>query len=150
MTPFKHQDLRAREKNALHLSKVQSTIICVGTNNANEVENVFLGDLELSPLGARELAASQLTNDALVLLQTALSSTGVTQKQLAEILGIGESRVSQVVNGDGNLKLTTFARYMRALGYSVNLEVHPVSAETPLLSRARRLVKTNSGQSSAG
>lgn len=95
-------------------------------------------DLGASPLGARELAASQLTNDALVLLQTALSTTGVSQKQLAEILGIGESRVSQVVNGDGNVKLTTFARYMRALGYSVTLDVMPIDSGVPVLSRARR------------
>lgn len=95
-------------------------------------------DLGASPLGARELAASQLTNDALVLLQTALTSTGVTQKQLAEKLGIGESRVSQVVNGDGNLKLSTFARYMRALGYAVTVNVTPVERNIPELSRERR------------
>ena len=95
-------------------------------------------DLGASPLGARELAASQLTNDALVLLQTALSSTGVTQKQLAEKLGIGESRVSQVVNGDGNVKLTTFARYLRALGYSVTVEVQPIDVGSPQLSREKR------------
>jgi predicted XRE-type DNA-binding protein len=95
-------------------------------------------DLGASPLGARELAASQLTNDALVLLQTALSSTGVTQKQLAEILGIGESRVSQVVNGEGNLKLATFARYMRALGYAVTVNVTPVERNIPELTRERR------------
>jgi predicted XRE-type DNA-binding protein len=95
-------------------------------------------DLGASPLGARELAASQLTNDALVLLQTALSSTGITQKQLAEKLGIGESRVSQVVNGDGNVKLTTLARYMRALGYVVTVNVTPVERNIPELTRERR------------
>ena len=103
-------------------------------------------DLGASPLGARELAASQLTNDALVLLQTALASTGVTQKQLAEILGIGESRVSQVVNGDGNLKLTTFARYMRALGYAVTVNITPVERNIPELNRARRKPAITSGQ----
>ena len=107
------------------------------TKQAKAALTVF-DDLGTSPLGARELAASQLTNDALVLLQTALSSTGVTQKQLAEILGIGESRVSQVVNGDGNLKLTTFARYMRALGYAVTVNVTPVEGNSPELSRDRR------------
>lgn len=102
--------------------------------------------LGATPLGARELAASQLTNDALVLLQTALSSTGVTQKQLAEILGIGESRVSQVVNGDGNLKLTTFARYMRALGYAVTFNVTPVERTSPELTRERRKPAITSSQ----
>jgi predicted XRE-type DNA-binding protein len=103
-------------------------------------------DLGATPLGARELAASQLTNDALVLLQTALASTGVTQKQLAEKLGIGESRVSQVVNGDGNIKLTTLARYMRALGYAVTVSVTPVERNIPELTRERRKPAITSGQ----
>lgn len=98
----------------------------------------LLEDIGLSPLGARELAASQLTNDALLLLQNALATTGISQKQLAEALGIGESRVSQVVNGDGNVKLTTFARYMRALGYSVTLDVKPIDMSVPEISRSRR------------
>ena len=115
------------------------------TKQARAALTVF-DDLGASPLGARELAASQLTNDALVLLQTALSSTGVTQKQLAEILGIGESRVSQVVNGDGNLKLTTFARYMRALGYAVTVNVTPVEHNIPELSRLRRKPAITSSQ----
>ena len=115
------------------------------TKQSKSALTVF-DDLGASPLGARELAASQLTNDALVLLQTALSSTGVTQKQLAEILGIGESRVSQVVNGDGNLKLTTFARYMRALGYAVTVNVTPVERNIPELTRARRKPAITSSQ----
>lgn len=115
------------------------------TKQAKAALTVF-EDLGTSPLGARELAASQLTNDALVLLQTALSSTGVTQKQLAEILGIGESRVSQVVNGDGNLKLTTFARYMRALGYAVTFNVTPVERTSPELTRERRKPAITSSQ----
>jgi hypothetical protein len=102
--------------------------------------------LGASPLGARELAASQLTNDALILLQTALSSTGVTQKQLADTLGIGESRVSQVINGDGNIKLTTLARYMRALGYAVTVSVTPVERNIPELTRERRKPAITSGQ----
>lgn len=137
------------EKNTLHKGKVSRTLIYMGTQKANGVGDSFLEDLEHSPFGSRELAASQLTNDALVLLQTALTKTGTSQKQLAELLGIGESRVSQVINGDGNIKLTTFARYLRALGYSVSLEVHPANAGTPQLSRARRLRKTPSGHSSA-
>lgn len=103
-------------------------------------------DVGLSPHGSRELAASQLTNDALVSLQTALDVRGITQKQLAEILGVGESRVSQVVNGDGNVKLTTFARYMRALGYSVTVDVKPIDSSVPILSRERRQMPTATPQ----
>ena len=135
---------------SLHLSKVSRTMIYVEKHKTNGVGDSFLQELELSQQGARELAASQLTNDALVLLQTALAQTGTSQKQLAELLGIGESRVSQVVNGDGNVKLTTFARYLRALGYSVTLDIHPANAGTSQLSRARRSGKTPTGQSSAG
>ena len=115
------------------------------TKHAKSELSLF-DDLGSSPAGARELAASQLTNDALVLLQTALAATGVTQKQLAEILSIGESRVSQVVNGDGNLKLTTFARYMRALGYAVTVNVTPVERGVPELIRERRKSSLASGK----
>lgn len=138
------------ELNTLQIGKVYRTLIYVEKHKVNGARDSFLRELELSQQGTRELAASQLTNDALVLLQTALSSTGVTQKQLAEKLGIGESRVSQVVNGDGNVKLTTFARYLRALGYSVTLEVQPIDVGSPQLSREKRARKISSCQSSAG
>lgn len=95
--------------------------------------------LELSPVGAREMAASRLTNLAVVSLQAALEVTGTTQKALADILGLGESRVSQVVNGDGNIKLTTFARYLRALGYTVGFDIQPAHAGIPALQRKRRM-----------
>lgn len=115
------------------------------TNQNNSGLPLF-EEVGLSPKVSRELAASQLTNDALVLLQTALSSTGVTQKQLADKLGIGESRVSQVINGDGNIKLTTLARYMRALGYAVTVSVTPVERNIPELTRERRKPAITSGQ----
>ena len=95
-------------------------------------------ELEASPVGAREMAASALTNSAIVTLELALAASGMSQKDLAEALGIGESRISQVMNGDGNIRVTTFARYMRALGYAVDFAVRPVEPGRPELVRPRR------------
>jgi predicted XRE-type DNA-binding protein len=98
----------------------------------------LVAEIEEDPVLSRELAASRLTHQAVQLLNLALEMTAIPQKKLAGMLNIGESRVSQVVKGDGNLKLTTFARYMRALGYKVRFTVEPAVPGVPNLERPRR------------
>lgn len=83
----------------------------------------LLEEIENDPVASREMAAARLSLDALSLLSTALSKSGMTQKSLSEKLGVTESAVSQVLFGDGNLRLYTFARYLRALGFEANLEL---------------------------
>jgi transcriptional regulator with XRE-family HTH domain len=83
-----------------------------------------------------EMAAASLTNDAVALLQQATTSSMTPQRELAERLGVTESRVSQVLSGDGNIRLTTFARYLAGLGFRAEMKLVPL--DEPLKKRNRR------------
>ncbi len=52
-------------------------------------------------------------------IQQAMEGEGVTQVQLADLLGVTEGRVSQVLNSPGNLTLRKIIEYARALGRKV-------------------------------
>lgn len=85
-----------------------------------------------------EEAAAELALEAAQLLRHAAGARqDIDQKNLAEILGVSPGRVSQVLNGDGNIHVGTLAKYMRALGYRVRLT--PVSCDSaPDLKRDSR------------
>lgn len=77
----------------------------------------------------QDQAAADLSLRIVDLLNLALRSSGLSQKDLAELVGVGESRVSQVLHGDGNIHIATFAKYMRALGYESNVDVFAADAD---------------------
>lgn len=63
------------------------------------------------------VAEEELILHAQMLIQRALRESGISQKQLAEKLGVGESYVSQMFGLSArNLTLRTIARVMAALG----------------------------------
>lgn len=106
----------------------------------NLEHHLSLAELESkTPEGARELAAAELMVRASTLLSKAFEQSGLTQRQLAESLGVTESRVSQILHGDGNVRLSTLARYLRATGYLARIEADPAEANVqPLKRRAPR------------
>ncbi|MEU2199543.1 helix-turn-helix transcriptional regulator [Isoptericola sp. NPDC019482] len=83
-------------------------------------------------------SAARLAVDAVATMNRARETAGVSQRELAERLGVGESRVSQILNGDGNVRMATLGRVLRALGYRVRLQVEPVSADAPVIPRRER------------
>lgn len=92
-----------------------------------------------TPEGARELAAAEVMVRASTLMWKAFEQSGLTQRELAEALGVTEGRVSQILHGDGNVRLSTLARYLRATGYLTKLDAVPADASTaPLRTRANR------------
>lgn len=88
-----------------------------------------------TPEGARELAAVDLADQAATLIRQALEASPIDQRTLASMLGVTESRVSQVVNGDGNLRVAAIAKYLRALGYVTRLLAEPIEEGLPRLPR---------------
>lgn len=90
---------------------------------------------ESTSAGSQGLAAADLAGQVMRLLQQALDVSGLDQKMLAEQLGVTEGRVSQVVNGDGNMRIASVARYLRALGYETRLSAIPVLPNKPVLPR---------------
>ncbi|WP_230195095.1 helix-turn-helix domain-containing protein [Streptomyces coriariae] len=73
--------------------------------------------------GAQLLAAARLRREVLRILHRALEASGLTQSQLAERLHVRKSAVSQVFRGDGNLRVTTMANYLSAMGYELDIRL---------------------------
>lgn len=93
-----------------------------------------------------EQAAADLALKAADLMtQAARARADIDQNQLANLLGVSKGRVSQVLKGDGNVHVATLAKYLRALGYELNLEAEPVDTAAPPLRRSVRADRHNHG-----
>ena len=88
---------------------------------------------EATDAGAQGLAAADLAGQVMRLLEQALDESGMDQKAFAEKLDVTQGRVSQVLNGDGNMRVAAVARYLRALGYQARLSATPVEPGLPNL-----------------
>lgn len=75
--------------------------------------------------GARRLAVARLRREVLKTLHRALKASGLSQVDLARRLGVRKSAVSQVLNGDGNVRITTLAEYLYATGHEMKLAIVP-------------------------
>ncbi|MFD8319136.1 helix-turn-helix domain-containing protein [Kitasatospora purpeofusca] len=71
--------------------------------------------------GARALSAARLRYEILAQINEALEELGISQAELARRLGIRKSAVNQVVNGDGNMRVSTVAEYLHALGWELKV-----------------------------
>lgn len=90
-------------------------------------ESTLIEEFEAHPRGAQEMAAARLAHDVTDLLNRALSQTGLQQAEWAKIVGVTPGRVSQVL-ADGNLRVSSIAKYARALGFQPQLSFEPVEA----------------------
>lgn len=90
------------------------------------------------PRGAQEMSAARLARDVIAAVDRAFRARGKTQRALAADLGVTEGAVSQVLKGDGNLRIATLARYLRALGYEAKLSLEPVESDAPAISLSGR------------
>lgn len=94
--------------------------------------------LQNFPRGAQELSAARLARDVAKQLARAFHARGDKQQDLAKDLGVTAGAVSQVLNGDGNLRIATLGRYLRALGYEARLTLVPVDEGAPALAEPAR------------
>lgn len=85
------------------------------------VVDELLEDASLAP----EFEAAAAIDDAHMLLRQALERASVDQAQIATILGVSPARVTQIVHGEDDLRLSTLARYVRALGTHLGLSLYP-------------------------
>lgn len=99
---------------------------------------------EESPAGAQEMAAARFAVEVVSLLGRAIDETEISQSELASALEVTDSAISQVVNGDGNLRVATIGKYFRAMGYQPRLFLEPVEADRHVLvSRATQSAITD-------
>lgn len=104
----------------------------------NQPDRTLIDEEQATDAGAQGLAAADLAGQVMRLLYQALDASELDQNALAEKLGVTQGRVSQVFNGDGNMKVAAVARYLSALGYEIHLSATPVTAGLPALPRASR------------
>jgi putative heme degradation protein len=68
-----------------------------------------------------DIAGIQLAAETRDLIEETLRVSGLRSRDLAARLGVSAGRVSQVLNGDGNLRMTTIGRYLWSLGFEGQL-----------------------------
>ena len=83
---------------------------------------------ESTPEGRLAMAGARAAVGTVTLINQALEASGLNQAELATLLDVTPGRVSQVVNGDGNLRVSTIARFLRAAGYRLKLTAEPAEA----------------------
>lgn len=81
---------------------------------------------QTSPLSA---AAARAAVRAVSLINEKVDESGISNKELADRIDVTASRVSQVLNGDGNLRVSTLARFLRAAGFRLRIEADPVGPQ---------------------
>ncbi|MGN9778586.1 helix-turn-helix domain-containing protein [Micromonospora sp. H33] len=84
------------------------------------------GRLSKKPEGARALSGARLRYEVLRVLHSALEKSGMSQSELAGKLGVRKSAVSQVLRGDGNVRISTLADYLHAMNCELELRLVPV------------------------
>lgn len=57
------------------------------------------------------------------LMKRAVKASSSSQREIASRMEIGDSRLSQIINGDGNFHVATVARLFAAAGYTLSLHV---------------------------
>ena len=73
--------------------------------------------------GSAALASARLRRSVLRALDEGMESSGISQAELARRLGRSRSAVSQVLTGDGNLRIETLAEYLEAMGCELVVSV---------------------------
>lgn len=75
------------------------------------------------PANAAEIAAQQTRMDLVCALYKARKDAGLTQQQLADILGIKQTYIAQIEKGKKNVTLATIAKYAFACGKHLNFNL---------------------------
>ena len=81
----------------------------------SEERNAYFTD----PANAAEIEEQQARMDLVIALYEARRAAGLTQKELAEILGTKQTYIAQIEKGKKNITFSTLAKYARACGKRV-------------------------------
>lgn len=88
--------------------------------------------------------------DFIAQLEKKMESENISQDELAKRLKITKGRVSQVLNHPGNISLTIFAKYARALGMKMSIIAYedddPQNKRGPINSEIFKVCWENSGK----
>jgi transcriptional regulator with XRE-family HTH domain len=88
-----------------------------------------LNELRATERGSAELAAAKAALNASSLMRAVENECPKMSKDLADALGVTRGRVSQILNGDGNVKIATLARVLDACGFELSFVAKPKGGE---------------------
>lgn len=88
--------------------------------NSSEIQR-----LEEASKTRADLAAARLASLVTGLLEQVEMRSSALQKDVAEAMGVTPGRVSQLLSGDGNLRIATLARLLDGFGYELSLTATP-------------------------
>lgn len=81
--------------------------------------------LQADPRESASLAAARLASLVGALMESAEDRSPARQKEIAEAMGVSPGRISQLLAGDGNVRISTLARFLDACGYELSLTATP-------------------------
>lgn len=87
---------------------------------------------------------SAMAHVALVVSEL-LNSRNVSQRQLAEMLGLTEARVSQILDAESNLTIKTMARIGCVLGHRFEVEFAPEFSSEQVVAAEQYSASSGSG-----
>lgn len=73
------------------------------------------------PSADASMAAAALSNSVGSLLERVAGESGLTRSEIATRIGVSPGRVTQILDGDGNVRIATLARVLEATGYDLSL-----------------------------
>lgn len=93
----------------------------------NDSEVSLVDQLLANPQANRELAVAEFTQTMESLLEQAFHSRpDITMADIAHELGVTESRVARIFEGEDILRFETFVRYLHVLGFRPSVTIEPV------------------------
>jgi len=113
-------------------------------NELSYIDQQYLND----PNFAIERAVVETLQSVDEMMVDAFNFSGLTHQNLADRLGVPISRIKEIEERRGDVNITTFARWMRACGYVIELGLqketidekgkpHRVPFERPRVGRSR-------------
>jgi transcriptional regulator with XRE-family HTH domain len=109
----------------------------------------LIEELEEDPRVRTELAAARLASTVGALMEQVGEATSAKYKDVAAAMGVTAGRVSQILSGDGNVRIATLARFLDACGYELELTARPKSGRGPTITLPRPPRRRRSERSDA-
>lgn len=97
------------------IAKIKEMIASGKISEDEEERNAYFSD----PANAAEIAKQQAQMDLIIALYQARKKAGLTQKQLAEKLGMKQAYIAQIETGKKNITFSTLTKYAIACGKKV-------------------------------
>lgn len=91
-------------------------------------EKPLVEELEEDPRTSGELAAARLASTVGALMEQVGEATSESVEDIAAVMSVSAERVTQILAGDGNVRIATLARFLHACGYELELTARPVNA----------------------